>query len=267
MAFSASPNLVILDEPCSGVDTKARRNIWDLISVLRKGRAVVLATHYLDEAEHLSDSILILNEGKVMVEYDPDTLKDKFTRSFELQIKLKRDGDKIKTADELKQLVHSHSPESNVMDVNSDSISVNIPYRTDKSDYINYAPLIKDIEHMESEHTIRSFRIVSSNLDQIFNDLVMNSAQSANGIKKIEEKVLPIIQKEKLSECEVMMTLLKKRFLHFKRNYRLILTVLVLPTIFEIIAMGFMTLRPPGEHDINLRFSRELYHNSTEFYR
>lgn len=266
LVFSASPNLVILDEPCSGVDTKARRNIWDLISVLRKGRAVVLATHYLDEAEHLSDSILILNEGKVMVEHDPDTLKDKFTRSFELQIKLK-DGDKTKNVDELRELLHSHAPESSVMDVNNDSMNVNIPYRTDKSDYINYAPLIKDIEHMENEHTIKSFRIVSSNLDQIFNDLVVKNAQSANGIKKIEEKVLPITQKEKLSEFEVMMTLLKKRFLHFKRNYRLILTVLVLPTIFEIIAMGFMTLRPPGEHDINLRFSRALYPNSTEFYR
>lgn len=57
-----SPNLVILDEPCSGVDMKARKNIWDLVSDLRRGRAVVLATHYLDEAEHLSDSILIMKE-------------------------------------------------------------------------------------------------------------------------------------------------------------------------------------------------------------
>lgn len=54
--------MVILDEPCSGVDTKARRNIWELISVLRKGRAVILATHFLDEAEHLSDTILILKD-------------------------------------------------------------------------------------------------------------------------------------------------------------------------------------------------------------
>lgn len=44
---------------------KARKNIWDLISVLRKGRAVALATHYLDEAEHLSDSILIMNEVRL----------------------------------------------------------------------------------------------------------------------------------------------------------------------------------------------------------
>lgn len=61
LAFLGSPNLVILDEPCSGVDTKARKNIWELIEVLKKGRAVILATHYLDEAEHLSDNILIMN--------------------------------------------------------------------------------------------------------------------------------------------------------------------------------------------------------------
>lgn len=58
--------MVVLDEPCSGVDMKARKNIWDLISVLRHGRAVALATHYLDEAEHLSDSILIMNEVRKM---------------------------------------------------------------------------------------------------------------------------------------------------------------------------------------------------------
>lgn len=58
--------MVVLDEPCAGVDIKARKNIWDLISVLRKGRAVALATHYLDEAEHLSDSILVMNEVKIL---------------------------------------------------------------------------------------------------------------------------------------------------------------------------------------------------------
>lgn len=255
-----------MDEPCSGVDTKARRNIWELISLLRKGRAVVLATHYLDEAEHLSDSILIMNEGKIMAEHDPDSLKNKFTRSFELQIILK-DGDTTKTVDQLRQLVHSHAPDSNVVNVNDDSFNVNISYRTDKSDYINYAPLIKEIEQMESQNSIGGFRIVSSNLEQIFNDLVLNSAQQSNGTKKVEEKAVSLIPEKKLPESEVMMTLLKKRFLHFKRNYRLILTMLVLPTIFEIIAMGFMTLRPPGEYDVNLRFSRELYPNTTEFYR
>lgn len=57
--------MVILDEPCSAVDTKARKKIWEIIKRLRTGRAVILATHYLDEAEHLSDSVIILNEVRI----------------------------------------------------------------------------------------------------------------------------------------------------------------------------------------------------------
>lgn len=161
-----------------------------------------------------------------------------------------------------------------------DSFSVNIPYRTDKTDFINYAPLLKGIEKLEHEKAINSFRIVSSNLEQLFNGLVAaqptigENKSYLNGFSHLDHSkvqtqvhVTPIVRKEKLSEFEVIKELLKKRFLHFKRNYKLILCVLVLPTIFEIIAMGFMTLRPPGEHDVNLQFSRGLYKNSTEVYR
>lgn len=76
----ASPNLVILDEPCSGVDAKARKKIWQLIGDLRKGRAVILATHYLDEAEHLSDNVLILNDVGVSTDrlQPPNQLKQFF---------------------------------------------------------------------------------------------------------------------------------------------------------------------------------------------
>lgn len=58
--LKGSPNVVILDEPCNGVDNRARKGIWDLIEKLRKGRAVIFATHFLDEAEHLSDVIVIM---------------------------------------------------------------------------------------------------------------------------------------------------------------------------------------------------------------
>lgn len=98
-AFIGSPNLVILDEPCSGVDTKARKNIWDLIESLRKDRAVILATHYLDEAENLSDSVLMLNSGKIVFETTPEIMKRQFTKSFTLTVGLdpKLDNDKLTT--------------------------------------------------------------------------------------------------------------------------------------------------------------------------
>lgn len=62
IAFIGSPSVVILDEPCNGVDAKARKDIWLLIEQLRQGRAVIFATHFLDEAKYLSDALFVMRQ-------------------------------------------------------------------------------------------------------------------------------------------------------------------------------------------------------------
>lgn len=62
IAFIGSPSVVILDEPCNGVDAKARKDIWQLIEQLRQGRAVIFATHFLDEARYLSDALFVMRQ-------------------------------------------------------------------------------------------------------------------------------------------------------------------------------------------------------------
>jgi lipooligosaccharide transport system ATP-binding protein len=60
------PQVVFLDEPTTGLDPQARRAVWELVSKLRtSGMAVVLTTHYMDEAERLSDRLILLQSGKV----------------------------------------------------------------------------------------------------------------------------------------------------------------------------------------------------------
>jgi ABC-2 type transport system ATP-binding protein len=62
-----SAELLFLDEPTTGLDPSARRSIWDVIRGLRsKGRTVILTTHYLDEAEQLSDRVAIMNHGRIV---------------------------------------------------------------------------------------------------------------------------------------------------------------------------------------------------------
>ena len=71
------PKIVFLDEPTTGLDPQARRNLWDLIKNIRsKGATVIITTHYMDEAEQLCDRIAILDEGKIIALASPDKLID-----------------------------------------------------------------------------------------------------------------------------------------------------------------------------------------------
>ncbi len=62
-----SPELLFLDEPTTGLDPNARRAIWEVIRGLKaKGKTIILTTHYLDEAQQLSDRVAIMNHGKIV---------------------------------------------------------------------------------------------------------------------------------------------------------------------------------------------------------
>ncbi len=72
------PTLVFLDEPTTGLDPQARANLWEHIRDLRnrRGATVFLTTHYLDEADALSDRILIIDQGRIVAADTADNLKD-----------------------------------------------------------------------------------------------------------------------------------------------------------------------------------------------
>ncbi|MDS0137647.1 MULTISPECIES: ATP-binding cassette domain-containing protein [unclassified Amycolatopsis] len=72
-----SPGLVFLDEPSTGLDPQSRANLWDHIRRLRaeQGVTVFLTTHYLDEADALSDRLIVIDDGRIVAEGTPDVLK------------------------------------------------------------------------------------------------------------------------------------------------------------------------------------------------
>jgi ABC-2 type transport system ATP-binding protein len=75
MALIGDPELVFLDEPTTGLDPKARRDLWGLIDGVRsKGHTVFLTTHYLDEAERLADDVAIMHKGRVIRRGSPEQL-------------------------------------------------------------------------------------------------------------------------------------------------------------------------------------------------
>jgi ABC-2 type transport system ATP-binding protein len=82
------PEIVFLDEPTTGLDPKARREVWQVIANLRnKGKTVFLTTHYMEEAEHLADHIAIIHKGKIIAEGSLQELLSRYGEKTTLFIK------------------------------------------------------------------------------------------------------------------------------------------------------------------------------------
>jgi len=82
------PDIIFLDEPTTGLDPKARREVWEVIASLRnKGKTIFLTTHYMEEAEYLADHIAIIHKGKIIAEGSLDELIDKYGEGSLLRIK------------------------------------------------------------------------------------------------------------------------------------------------------------------------------------
>ncbi|MBS0029087.1 ABC transporter ATP-binding protein [Chitinophaga sp. 22321] len=86
------PQIIFLDEPTTGLDPQARRNLWDLIQQVRsQGTTVVITTHYMDEAEFLCDRCAIVDTGRIIAIDSPDTLIDQLVSSgFERKKEVKK---------------------------------------------------------------------------------------------------------------------------------------------------------------------------------
>ncbi len=75
LALINQPELLILDEPSTGLDPQARRNLWNLVRKIKKeGKTIILTTHYMEEAQHLCDEIAIMDYGKIIAQGTPEAL-------------------------------------------------------------------------------------------------------------------------------------------------------------------------------------------------
>lgn len=77
MALITEPEILFLDEPTLGLDVIARRELWDIIMMLKGKITIVLTTHYMEEAEELSDRIGIMKEGKLLICDTINNIKDR----------------------------------------------------------------------------------------------------------------------------------------------------------------------------------------------
>jgi lipooligosaccharide transport system ATP-binding protein len=86
-ALINDPELLILDEPTTGLDPQSRHQLWDKLAELQtKGVTLILTTHYMDEAARLCNRLMIIDHGKILVEGDPEALIKRYAGDSVIEI-------------------------------------------------------------------------------------------------------------------------------------------------------------------------------------
>ncbi|KAH8273384.1 hypothetical protein KR018_006518 [Drosophila ironensis] len=267
IAFIASPNVVILDEPCNGVDAKARKDIWQLIERLRQGRAVIFATHFLDEAKYLSDSLVIMRNGRIIAQHSRDSLQQLCTSNYSIRMHC---CDATGVA-YISQKAHELLPKSQVIHSGDQANSVTIS--ASYADNLNPAAVefLKLVQSQEDEGVISDVELTSSSsLEQEFEQLNRNGEQPRPQPPGASERSGVVAGPASVtdyppSRASQFCLLMGKRFRHLSRNYRLLLYVLLLPALFELCAMWFVSYRLEDDFDTVLPLNRALYPKTAQF--
>jgi ABC-2 type transport system ATP-binding protein len=101
-ALVGDPELLFLDEPTTGLDPQSRRQVWEIVNGFKKrGRTVVLTTHYMDEAEKLCDRISVVDQGRVIADGTPRELIRSLGGDHVVEIAVEEDGAPDMTPEEL----------------------------------------------------------------------------------------------------------------------------------------------------------------------
>ena len=95
MAMVHDPSILFLDEPTLGLDPQARRATWEHIAQLKGKKTILLTTHYMEEADFLSDKVAIIDEGRIVAEGAPGQLKANFLKTRTMLISAENITDEL----------------------------------------------------------------------------------------------------------------------------------------------------------------------------
>ncbi|RUS78234.1 hypothetical protein EGW08_014003 [Elysia chlorotica] len=160
IALIGKPEILILDEPTSSMDPKARRDTWHLLKKLRKGRAIIMTTHFMDEADLLGDRVAIMDKGEVKCCGNPEFLKDVFRLGYHLVITV---GPHCRMLEVMEE-VQIHVKEARFESAMDNKATVTLPLEA--KDKI--PDLFKDLHSHKEWLDIASFGISTPSIEDVF---------------------------------------------------------------------------------------------------
>jgi len=148
------PDILLLDEPTTGLDPGVRRDVWDIIEKLRRdGKTVIFATHYAEEADRISDRVVIIDRGRNIAEGSPQELKEKYGPKAAVYVQLDREPSS-KLVVEIEKTFHPFI-------INSNNLKILV------EDPDEAVPKLIDLLY-DNDYRVISLKVVKPSLEDVF---------------------------------------------------------------------------------------------------
>ena len=158
-AMLSDPEILLLDEPTTGLDPQTRRQVWEFIKNLKEeGKTVLLTTHYMEEADILCDRIAIIDYGRIIARGTPDELKRMWNKNIVIDITLSPNPDVLK--EDVKNALNDISG-VNYVEMKSNRIKIGVV------DDATVEQVLKSLI-INIKTKIRELNIIRPTLDDVF---------------------------------------------------------------------------------------------------
>lgn len=251
IALCGNSRVVFCDEPTSGMDPTARRALWSLLQNEKKGRTILLTTHFMDEADVLGDRIAIMADGELKVYGTPFFLKKRFGSGYRL-VCVKSDG--CRSADVTKAL-HEFIPEVEVhKDIASELVYI-LPF-----EHVNkFKNVFELLEEKQEELKLNSFGVSMSPLEEIFfaiaSDSMILDKNDKNGLSNDNINNSTSDPESSVADTPLLrgfslhvnqwQAMFKKRFYCWMRSWIIALLQILGPGC-TIIILSYSSMRGPS---------------------
>lgn len=226
IALIGDTEVVFLDEMTAGVDPVSRRSCWEVIQKNRHGRAILLTTHFLDEADVLGDKIAIIANGALCCEGTSLDLKKRYGDGYRLTVGIP--AETVRTPEEIAKVVQTSIPTSEYLSENMDAsrsseVTFGLPFSTVKL----FPNLLRRLEG--EMHCTVSISI--STLEQVFLKVAAAHAEEDMSIERLR-KVEPYRETEKRKFRAFWAILFIKRLRCAARDAKAFAMLIILPVLF-----------------------------------
>ncbi|XP_047529226.1 phospholipid-transporting ATPase ABCA3-like [Vanessa atalanta] len=160
IALCGGARVVLLDEPTSGMDPASRRALWDLLQKEKKGRSLILTTHFMDEADFLGDRVAIMSSGRLQCVGSPYFLKQHYGVGYTLVI-IKKEQFQIEYCT---ALISKYIPGTVIKEDRGIEVTYNLP-----NDYSHvFEDMLNDLEKKADIINFQDYGLVATTLEDVF---------------------------------------------------------------------------------------------------